>query len=157
MIMNPIRPSKTLTAPATLKILPCTALLAERVTVPGAREATIRVLIGPNDGAPNFAMRLFELAPGGHTPKHSHSFEHEVFILEGTGVALDGDRERPIGPGMAIFVPPDRPHQFHNTGSCTFRFLCLIPNDTSPATARSVTLSGKTPPTGTGGCCPCGG
>ena len=31
-------------------------------------------------------MRQFELAPGGHTPRHTHAHEHEVFVLEGAGV-----------------------------------------------------------------------
>ena len=59
------------------------------------------------DGAPSFSMRQFEVAPGGHTPKHSHAHEHEVFVLEGTGVVLEGDREHPLRPGTVVFVPPN--------------------------------------------------
>ena len=73
-------------------------------------------------------MRQFELAPGGHTPKHSHAYEHEVFVLEGSGVALEGDREHPIEQGNAVYVPPNQLHQFRNTGAGPLRFLCLIPH-----------------------------
>lgn len=130
-----------------LKILPYTAMPADRVTSPGVSEATIRVLIGPNDGASHFTMRLFELAPGGCTAKHSHPHEHEIFFLEGSGVAVDGPLERPVGVGMAVFVPPDRLHQFRNTGSQTLRFLCLIPNEGQPGVSS--------PPSGAS--CPCAG
>ena len=51
----------------------------------GAKGVKIRWLIGEQDGAPNFAMRHFEVAPGGHTPHHSHDWEHEVFVLSGRG------------------------------------------------------------------------
>ena len=51
----------------------------------GAEGVRIRWIISQADGAPNFAMRHFEIAPGGHTPHHAHDWEHEVFILTGRG------------------------------------------------------------------------
>ena len=88
----------------------------------------IRCLIGPDDAAPSFSMRLFEVAPGGHTPRHAHAHEHEVFVLEGDGVVLEGDREHALRGGMVVFVPPQQMHQFRNTGSKPLKFLCLIPH-----------------------------
>lgn len=38
----------------------------------GAHNVVGRVLVGKADGAPNFAMRLFELGPEGKTPRHTH-------------------------------------------------------------------------------------
>ena len=73
-------------------------------------------------------MRHFEVAPGGHTPEHAHGHEHEVFILEGTGVVRQGTQEHPLRPGTVVFVPPKQSHQFCNTGSTPLRFLCLIPH-----------------------------
>ena len=32
-----------------------------------------RVLVSPADGWDGWAMRLFELEPGGHTPRHQHA------------------------------------------------------------------------------------
>ena len=64
--------------------------------MPGAQGCSIRWLVGEAEGAPNFAMRQFEVAVGGHTPKHSHPYEHEVFVLEGRGVVLEGDIEHPL-------------------------------------------------------------
>ena len=53
---------------------------------------TIRWVIDEErDGAPTYALRVIEVASGGHTPDHTHPFEHENFIIEGKGrVQIDG-------------------------------------------------------------------
>ncbi len=86
-----------------------------------------RVLIGKADGADNFCMRFFELAPGGNTPKHSHEWEHEVFIHSGSGEVLCDGAWKPVVAGDALFVPGNEPHQFRNAGEAPFSFVCIIP------------------------------
>jgi quercetin dioxygenase-like cupin family protein len=108
----------------------------------GAFGCRIRCLIGEQDGAPSFTMRQFEVAPGGYTPKHAHAHEHEVFILEGSGVVLDGGREVPLQPGVAVFVPGGRLHQFRNTGTSPLKFLCLIPHPLRGMTAPCAAACG---------------
>lgn len=89
---------------------------------------TIRLLIDEeNDGAPVYVLRMIEIAPGGHTPHHGHPFEHENFVLEGSGTVLIDDDEREVGPGDVVFVPPGVRHQYRNAGGDTLRFLCGIP------------------------------
>lgn len=97
----------------------------------GAKHVGIRWLISKEDGAPNFAMRMFELEPGGHTPLHTHPHEHEVFILEGDGTFVFEGQEHPFGAEYVIFVPPNKEHRFMNTGDSLLRMLCIIP--TAPA------------------------
>jgi len=99
----------------------------KKVTEDGARGVTIRVLMGDNVGAPNFTLRHFEVEPGGHTPFHAHPWEHEVFVLSGSGKVRREDGEREVGPGSFVFVPPDVQHAFENGGNETFAFLCAIP------------------------------
>jgi quercetin dioxygenase-like cupin family protein len=99
----------------------------DRVAFEGAVNCTMRCLVGPEDQAPSFSMRQFEVAPGGHTPKHAHGYEHQVFVLEGTGVVLEVDVEHPLKPGTVVYVPPNQVHQFRNTGSTPMKFLCIIP------------------------------
>ncbi len=66
----------------------------QTVTYSGdARGVEMRPLITERDGAPHFAMRLFTLDPGGHTPYHSHEWEHEVYILAGSGAVRSKDGE----------------------------------------------------------------
>lgn len=99
----------------------------EEVEMEGAKDATIRKVITDKEGAPNFAMRLFELAPDGHTPFHSHNFEHEVYIIQGKGILQTEDESVPLKLGDAIFIPPNALHNFANDGIAPFRFLCLVP------------------------------
>ena len=98
------------------------------VTMEGAAGCKVRWLVGEGDRAPNFAMRQFELEPGGHTPHHFHPYEHEIYVLEGEGCIVDGAFERPLRAGDVVLVAPDDAHQFRNTGSTPFKMLCLIPN-----------------------------
>lgn len=101
---------------------------SQPVTMEGSHGCTVRWLVGQAQGAPNFAMRQFEVAPGGYTPRHHHPYEHEVFVLEGQGVVYEGDTPHPLRAGDVVFVRPDEVHQFKNTGSQPLRFLCLVPN-----------------------------
>jgi len=87
-----------------------------------------RVMIGKEDGAKNFCMRLFEMGWDGHTPKHTHDWEHEVFIHAGSGEVLIEDKWHPVSAGSAIFVPANIEHQFRNTSEKIFTFICLIPS-----------------------------
>ena len=89
---------------------------------------TIRWVINEkDDGAPNYVLRVIEVAAGGRTPDHIHSFEHENFIIEGKGrVQIDGEWHE-VRPGDVVFVPPGTQHTYVNMGDETFKFLCGIP------------------------------
>ena len=93
--------------------------------VPGV---AMRTVIGAAEGAPRFAMRVFEVEPGGSTPRHSHWWEHEVYILSGTGVAVSQEGERELGEGDVVFVAPEEEHCFINRGSDLLCFICVIPH-----------------------------
>ncbi len=93
----------------------------------GAEGVTVRWVINKQDGAPHFAMRVFEVQPGGSSPRHTHWWEHEVFVLQGQGVAAGPSGEIPISAGSVVLVPGEEEHQFRNTGNDVLRFICLIP------------------------------
>lgn len=94
----------------------------------GVKGVSMAVMVGREDGAPNFALRQFVVEPGGHSPRHSHDYEHEVFIVEGRGTVLLDGRERPIRPGDVVYVPADHEHQFKAAPDAGgLRFLCLVP------------------------------
>jgi quercetin dioxygenase-like cupin family protein len=104
-------------------------VILEDVTMDGAKGTKIRWLISQKDGAPNFATRLFEVDSEGFTPYHSHSWEHENFILEGFGSLVTEDGDKPFQKGDVIYVPPFMKHSYKNTGDVTLKFLCIIPNE----------------------------
>lgn len=93
----------------------------------GASKLRVRWLITKEMGAANFAMRLFEMEPGGYSPFHCHPWEHEVFILENEGLLVGERTKRKFKAGDVIFIPPNEKHQLRNTGQTTLKFLCLIP------------------------------
>jgi len=110
-----------------MKILHYEEMTADPVRMEGAEGVTVRWLIAKEDGAPSFAMRLFEVEPGGTTPLHTHDSEHEVFILDGEGGVWREGKEVAVGPGTAIFVEPGEKHCFKNKGQGVLRFLCMVP------------------------------
>ena len=100
---------------------------SEDVKMEEARGVKKRVLISETDGAPNFIMRRFTIEPGGHTPYHTHPWEHELYVLSGTGLVRLGDTNHEISAGTVILVLPDEEHNFVNNGSELLDFLCTIP------------------------------
>ncbi len=110
-----------------MKIAGSSSIKKSPVEIEGAKNVDIRWLISKDDGAENFAMRMFEIQPGGHTPLHTHSEEHEVFIIQGNGTFVYEGAEHPFEAEHVIFVPPGREHRFMNTGDSLLRMLCIIP------------------------------
>jgi quercetin dioxygenase-like cupin family protein len=89
---------------------------------------TIRWVVGQPEGAPNFAMRVIEFEPGVVFARHQHPYEHEIFVLEGEGVAEGPKGEVPMQPGAALYIAPDELHGYRNTGEGVLRFICVIPH-----------------------------
>ena len=110
-----------------MKIKKYTEVEKNPVNMEGAKDVDIRLLINSSDQAPNFAMRMFEVAPGGHTPLHCHANEHEIFIVHGSGTFVYEGTEHPFEAGHIIFVDPDAEHCFKNTSDAVLKFLCLVP------------------------------
>jgi len=95
---------------------------------PVGEDKSVRWVIGEPEGAPNFAMRVIEFEPGAVFETHQHPYEHEIFVLEGYGVAHTPDGEKTMRPGIALYVPPSQPHGYRNTGDKPLRFICVIPH-----------------------------
>ena len=88
---------------------------------------TGRIAIGQDDGAPNFCMRIFTIAPGGFTPKHAHDWEHEILIHSGSGQVLRSGQWADVAAGSVVFIPGNEEHQFRNNTDKDLVFACLIP------------------------------
>lgn len=101
----------------------------ERPSLKGTKGCTLQWLIAKKNGAEHYAMRLFELKPGGLIPVHSHvDSEHEIYILEGTALLDDDENKIMVKKGDVIFVKPGDKHSFTNSSDKPFRFICVIPN-----------------------------
>lgn len=102
---------------------------ARDVDLEGAEGVQIRLLVHKDEAAPNFYMRQFDVAPAGHTPLHSHAWEHECYILAGEGTVETPEGEKPVKAGDCLYIAPEDRHQFRNTGNEPLKFLCLVPRD----------------------------
>jgi len=101
---------------------------AQTVSVDRARGATMEVVLGPEDGTPNFITRRFTLEAGGRIPCHLHdSIEHEQVLLEGTMVVGLDESEVEVGAGDCLFIPAGVAHWYENRGTNRVRFLCVVP------------------------------
>jgi quercetin dioxygenase-like cupin family protein len=113
------------------------------ITKPGFKGMFARYIWTTDDDCKNYAMRLMEFEPGGHTSYHSHLEEHEFFFLEGEPVYVDADgNEIRLVPGDSIYTLPDELHQIKNVGETNMKMICTIPilpggngKDTTPSRA----------------------
>ena len=97
------------------------------VDMDGAEKVSMQVMVGRQDNAPHFSLRHFVVEPGGHTPRHQHNYEHENYIIEGSGtIECDGDIQE-IKVGDTFYIPANTVHQFCNSKDKPLRFLCLVP------------------------------
>ncbi len=112
-----------------MKLVNYRQVKSEPVTDEGAKDTTIAWALSEKDGTPNFSMRIFRVQPGGYTPLHSHSWEHEIFVIRGEGTLVDEGKEYGLKAGDIAFVQPQELHQFKNNGNQTWEFLCLVPNE----------------------------
>jgi len=120
-----------------MKVVHYTDVELEPVYAEGAKGAQIRWLIAQKDGAPNFALRMFEVEPGGQTPYHTHDWEHELYVLDGQGALLTERGEFAFATNDVMYVDPNMMHAFKNTGDGVLKFLCIIPHE-KPVVKKSV-------------------
>jgi len=86
------------------------------------------VLVSDAHGAPNFAIRRFELDPGASVPEHTNEVEHEQYVLEGEYVVGIGDEEHTVRAGDSLLIPAGVVHWYRNEGDEPGAFLCAVPN-----------------------------
>lgn len=86
-----------------------------------------QVLLGPDDGAPHFAMRRFKMGAGGGMPRHTNAVEHEQFVLRGRARVTVGDQVFEVGPEDVLYIPAGMPHDYQVL-EAPFEFLCVVPN-----------------------------
>jgi quercetin dioxygenase-like cupin family protein len=89
---------------------------------------TKKVPIGKSEGWADYTLRVFKIAPGGHTPQHQHDWEHVNYVISGKGLLIMAGTEQGIGERDFAFVPPNTVHQFRNPYDQDFEFICIVPN-----------------------------
>jgi quercetin dioxygenase-like cupin family protein len=103
-------------------------LLATAVQMDGAKNVVKKIPIGASEGWQDHTLRTFTLAPGGHTPRHSHDWEHVNYIIRGKGNLMIDSQDHEVVEKDFAFVPPNIEHQFSNPFDEPFEFICIVPN-----------------------------
>jgi quercetin dioxygenase-like cupin family protein len=96
-------------------------------TPTGTKDMDFKQLIAKNMEAPHFYMRLIDISPAGHTERHSHDWEHEVYVVQGSGMVALKNRDEGIVQGDAVFIEPNEMHEFINSSDSLLRVICVIP------------------------------
>jgi len=95
----------------------------------GARGAQRRTLVAEENGSKFFRLRFYSLQEGGQTPFDVHPYEHVVIVTRGQGSLLTRlggvPQAKRIGEGDIIYIGPNEPHQFINTGTGPLEFYCF--------------------------------
>jgi quercetin dioxygenase-like cupin family protein len=99
----------------------------ERKAVAAGTATEVQVLVGPGDGAPNFALRRFIMGAGGGMPLHTNLVEHEQYVLTGRARVTVGDTVHEVAAGNALYIPAGLPHSYQVV-EAPFEFLCVVPN-----------------------------
>ncbi len=114
------------TSPVVRNMATVEPLIVER-----SKGATIQILVGPAEGAPNFITRRITLASGGRIPRHLHAtIEHEQIMLSGSMVIGLDDREVEVKTDDVIFIPAGIAHWYENRSDEVAAFICVVPNTT---------------------------
>jgi quercetin dioxygenase-like cupin family protein len=111
-----------------MKILDYSEVKATHFDSGEAKGVAARVVLGKADGANNFCMRVFVIDAGGNTPKHSHDWEHEMFVHSGSGEIYGNGQWNKVQPGKALLMPANEIHQIKNSGKEPLIIVCLIPS-----------------------------
>jgi quercetin dioxygenase-like cupin family protein len=101
----------------TKKELVTTTMRAPAYVNPAGNFEERMLIRKENTGDPSFYMGRGIFQPGAEVPEHVHSNELEaVYVISGTGKVTIGKQSYDIGPGSAVYVPPNTPHSFTNNG-----------------------------------------
>jgi quercetin dioxygenase-like cupin family protein len=101
------------------------------MTMEGAMSVWKQIPISKSDGTPAFSFRVFTIMPGGHTPYHSHPFEHLNYIIEGQGaVVMENGEESSVKKGDFALVLPGEKHRYKNNSPANpLIVICAVPKE----------------------------
>ncbi|MCX5799557.1 MAG: cupin domain-containing protein [Proteobacteria bacterium] len=102
-----------------------------KMDMEGAKDTYKQIPISKNDGTPTFSFRVFTIEPKGHTPYHTHPFEHVNYIIEGNGAVVTAEgKEHPVKKGDFALILPEEKHQYRNkSASKPLIIICAVPKE----------------------------
>jgi quercetin dioxygenase-like cupin family protein len=115
------------TTEVTVPVVKNDNIKIEPVVADAVKNVTKADVVGPAQGWPDHTMRLFCIGAGGHTPHHSHDWEHVNYIVKGKGTLTIEGVKHTVQANDYAYVPAGAEHQFENPFDEDFEFLCIVP------------------------------
>lgn len=103
----------------------------KKMDMEGAKDTYKQIPISKADGTPAYSFRVFTIEPGGHTPYHTHQFEHINYIIDGEGAVVkqDGSQQN-VSKGDFVLIMPGEKHQYRNRSEDKqFVIICAVPKE----------------------------
>ena len=75
------------------------------------------LIAGERTESAGFVTGIAEIPPGERLLSHHHGAEETYYILQGRGRMEIDDRAADVGPGCAVYIPPDARHALRCTGA----------------------------------------
>jgi mannose-6-phosphate isomerase-like protein (cupin superfamily) len=88
------------------------------------------LVAGERTPSQGLTVGIAEIPPGASLLRHHHAPQEVYYVIEGEGQTEIDGRISDIGPGTALFIPPDARHRTVNTGQGPLRFVWIFPTDT---------------------------
>lgn len=95
--------------------------------IPAGTDASVRVLVGPQQGDTSFLLRRFTFGPGGGMPMHTNLVEHQQYVLRGRARITIADATHEVGADDTLFIPAGVPHSYEVLDG-PFEFICVVPD-----------------------------
>ncbi|HOL17730.1 MAG TPA: cupin domain-containing protein [Bacillota bacterium] len=101
----------------------------QKINLEGLAGVIKQVPISPEQGWEGYVMRVFTLEAGCCSPRHRHPWPHINWMVSGTGSLHINGTDYPVREGSFAFVPAGAEHQYSNTGTRPFVFICIVPEE----------------------------
>lgn len=95
--------------------------------IKAGRDASVRVLVGPQQGETSFVLRRFTFGVGGGMPFHTNLVEHQQYVLRGRARIRIAEAYHEVSADDTLFIPAGVPHSYEVLEG-PFEFICVVPD-----------------------------
>ena len=87
------------------------------------------LVAGERTGSEGLVTGIAEIVPGGELMRHHHEPAETYYVVSGRGEMEIEGRAQVLGPGSAVYIPPDARHTVRCTGAEPLVFVFSFPRD----------------------------
>ncbi len=103
------------------------AVEKKQISGDGIKNVLKQIPVGPEQGWKDHVLRVFTIQKSGHTPRHSHDWQHFNYVISGTGTLEIEGKNHELKTGDFAVVPSNVEHQYSNRGDDDFVMICIVP------------------------------